>query len=792
MTHVVCDEDSAVEGALCVARSWVDSCQSEGRRVSEAQHTLVPPEHNDNNRDNNGDNNESDKLPLPRRSKPALSGGKKRTLRLPVDVPRDAAGKPLMPVVVGSLTVVALGTLEGLPDFCAKTALYPLGYCAESLRPSYKHPQLKDRYRFEVLRDESGKPQFRISCGHDPENAIVGSSPTDVCAEVQRRVAAAKGTAAPKTAPSGNEWFGFSAPTVRKLLQELPGAQDCKDYKAVDFSVLEQQIEDGEGGADAADNVLGGTVSTPQSDKTEAADGSARPKRAKSAAAEERQRQKEAEKLRKKEEAERVKAEKAAERERLKEEAKRKKEEEKEEAKRKKEEERAEAKRKRDEEKDEQKRAKEEEAKRKKEELDRQKQGQQRLLMNFVAKAKPVAAATAADPASPGTLKSNTNVPAACATSGSGSGRLTPEQIEAAIGLGPFTGTLPSEIPRDYLKYYSRSQPGGYVFPSRKPAEQRVRVFKHCDDEFRPCFSKLWTSSDPAYRRNVSGRNPFREAEGIDYDDESDCEWEGWDQLEDIEDEMLAGSDEENEGMEEGIDQFIVPDGVLVMEDDAVIEGVRHVPRKKEVQARIASITPVCLGSSNAGGEGLYAAAVCFGLTFPIVPTQRPAALAEVDAVTASSAAAARPKSDLRRLKPGDAELNKAVCTVLEQKRKKMSLVKATEFVLEELALVKAHASKAAIQAAIHFLGVYVGGTWELKGATNNVSENVNNDNNNNNNNNDNSDNEKKNSGKDVADEVALVGEEEQEAVESVTNSKVAEEGAVKKVQRTLFDVVKK
>jgi hypothetical protein len=43
----------------------------------------------------------------------------------------------------------------------------------------------------------------------------------------------AKGQTVPKTAISGPEFFGLSAPLVRMLLEELPGAAQCLNYTSV-------------------------------------------------------------------------------------------------------------------------------------------------------------------------------------------------------------------------------------------------------------------------------------------------------------------------------------------------------------------------------------------------------------------------------------------------------------------------------------------------------------------------------------------------------------------------------
>ncbi len=53
----------------------------------------------------------------------------------------------MLPFTLGGLTVTALGQLRPGAAFCSPSALYPTGYAAESVRPSYKHPTVKVRGR---------------------------------------------------------------------------------------------------------------------------------------------------------------------------------------------------------------------------------------------------------------------------------------------------------------------------------------------------------------------------------------------------------------------------------------------------------------------------------------------------------------------------------------------------------------------------------------------------------------------------------------------------------------------
>ncbi|KAL8051925.1 hypothetical protein ABFX02_06G179500 [Erythranthe guttata] len=124
----------------------------------------------------------------------------------------------------------------------------------------------------------------------------------------------------------------------------------------------------------------------------------------------------------------------------------------------------------------------------------------------------------------------------------------------------------------------------------------RVKKLLQFDKSHRPAFYGVW----PKKSQVVGGRNPFVKDSDIDYDIDSDEEWEEDEPGEslsdcekDNEDESMEGclkDDEEDE--DESEDGFFVPDGYLSenegvkvdeMEcDDEVVEEVRNLPNSEE------------------------------------------------------------------------------------------------------------------------------------------------------------------------------------------------------------------
>jgi chromodomain-helicase-DNA-binding protein 6 len=95
----------------------------------------------------------------------------------------------------------------------------------------------RTRWVQEICRgegDDEGKPLFRLSADEGLDEPIVAKSATAAWAEVLGRVAAvrrANGETPKKTAISGPEFFGYSLPHIRLLIEELPGVKQCVEYK---------------------------------------------------------------------------------------------------------------------------------------------------------------------------------------------------------------------------------------------------------------------------------------------------------------------------------------------------------------------------------------------------------------------------------------------------------------------------------------------------------------------------------------------------------------------------------
>ncbi len=663
------------EGALLVGPSWVEAC--EGGRCEAP--TLGHEWKEEEALEAAGSGEEAAAEEAQQETAPKKTAKKKKTkkraARRAADVPRDGDGAVVLPFTVGTVTVTSLGELVAGDKYCCETALYPVGFASEAMRPSYKHPAVKVRYQMSVERGEEG-PLFRLVCPHDTANPLVGSSADEVCLRAATLLAEASDKMAPSKA-RGDEWFGLSSETVRRVLQQLPGAEQCEGYK---------RLEEGEEEAAAKE----------EAQPEEAVEEEEVPKK--------RQKKKAKKKPLKAGAPADVRAAKRAEKDA----ARAKRDEEallKQQAKCEEADKKA-AKKKEEADKRAEKKQQEAEAKRKeKEEAEAKKNAAQPKLFQVMRvvkreEKKDATVAAVAQAAAPPQRQ----------------WRVAPEALLAQIGDGSRKSPLPG-VPDDYLEHARQLRSHGGSSSGQRRATRTLRFW---DDCYRPAYSV----QAAAFRRpGLSGRRPLAAIVGRDYEDESDDDWEGWDVQEES-----VGDDGDDEPEEEAEDEgFVVPDTLIELEDGQVVNNAQALPTRTEARARFPHATPLYAAYSSPAH-----AAVLFR-SLPISVSQRPsnwpaAALASpaLDALTpmvldaSAPAAAAAPAADKPKKAPKllAAEASACLARVLEQQQQPLSkkqVVDAALAAVEAAHPTMKRPSRMAMERGLAAMADKKGKTWVLK-----------------------------------------------------------------------------
>lgn len=143
--------------------------------------------------------------------------------------PVDEAGKPVLPLKVGILTLNNIGTIVwDNPAFHSSRYIYPVGF--EITRPfgSAKNPSSQTLYTCRI-KNNNGAPRFEIVAEDDPETVYSQATSTGAWTSVMREVNRVRNKEGSNSA-SGPDYFGYSNPTILKLIQELPNARKCANY----------------------------------------------------------------------------------------------------------------------------------------------------------------------------------------------------------------------------------------------------------------------------------------------------------------------------------------------------------------------------------------------------------------------------------------------------------------------------------------------------------------------------------------------------------------------------------
>ncbi|KAJ1798428.1 hypothetical protein LPJ75_006857, partial [Coemansia sp. RSA 2598] len=168
----------------------------------------------------------SQQQPVKRRKRHHDIGSKIRSVQ---PVPRDKDGNYEMPVQVGILTVLNLGKIVwDLDSYHNERYIWPVGYTVQREYYSMKDPARQVIYTCWIT-DGGDAPLFHVEAEDMAGSPIVAPTATGAWTTVLRAVNQIRQREHSNSA-SGPDYFGFSHPTIAKMIQDLPGADRCRSY----------------------------------------------------------------------------------------------------------------------------------------------------------------------------------------------------------------------------------------------------------------------------------------------------------------------------------------------------------------------------------------------------------------------------------------------------------------------------------------------------------------------------------------------------------------------------------
>ena len=146
---------------------------------------------------------------------------------------------------IGALTIHQLGSASPLPGFHSSHFLYPEGYSASRLFPSYRRPHSRTSYHCFVSA-QADKAQFHIVATDDEVNPIKADSPTTAFTSLMSRFRPPLTAHPASAALSGPYFFGFGLPLVLEQLEGFEAVESLRSYERLQSTRSASDAADGD------------------------------------------------------------------------------------------------------------------------------------------------------------------------------------------------------------------------------------------------------------------------------------------------------------------------------------------------------------------------------------------------------------------------------------------------------------------------------------------------------------------------------------------------------------------
>ena len=177
----------------------------------------------------------------PKRSKINRINVKTRRVQ-PIE--KDEFGNPKLPQQIGVLTVLNLGVIKtNRETFHNERYIFPVGYTVRRTYPSMIDPN-NNTIITSTIVDGGDGPRFHVVAADQPNEPIVANSATGAWTVVVRKSNEIRQREHSNSA-SGPDYYGFKHPTIAKMIQDLPGTQQLKNYVWQNFEEMEPRAAKG-------------------------------------------------------------------------------------------------------------------------------------------------------------------------------------------------------------------------------------------------------------------------------------------------------------------------------------------------------------------------------------------------------------------------------------------------------------------------------------------------------------------------------------------------------------------
>ncbi|KAJ8660333.1 hypothetical protein O0I10_003790 [Lichtheimia ornata] len=154
------------------------------------------------------------------------------------------SGEYKLPARVGILTVHSLGRVVPLPTYHNDRYIWPPGFKVSRTYLSMVDPSANTVYTCSVEENGEQGPRFRVVADDCPDQPIIANSATGVWTAIVKRANEIRNREHSNSA-SGPDYYGFTHATIAKMIQDLPGTENCINYVWQQFGEMHQRTAAG-------------------------------------------------------------------------------------------------------------------------------------------------------------------------------------------------------------------------------------------------------------------------------------------------------------------------------------------------------------------------------------------------------------------------------------------------------------------------------------------------------------------------------------------------------------------
>ncbi|KAJ3124086.1 hypothetical protein HK101_006203, partial [Irineochytrium annulatum] len=152
-------------------------------------------------------------------------------------IPTDDHGNPVLPIQIGVIVIHSLGhVVSDRPAFHNDRYIYTPGFRSSRSFMSIVDPTKNVNYECTIVDGGDG-PRFVVTPEDAPERASTGASATGAWNTIIKAAYTLRNKEHTSSV-SGPDFFGISQKAVMKLIQDLPGARECRNYVWKEFEYI--------------------------------------------------------------------------------------------------------------------------------------------------------------------------------------------------------------------------------------------------------------------------------------------------------------------------------------------------------------------------------------------------------------------------------------------------------------------------------------------------------------------------------------------------------------------------